>query len=96
MTNDAILVLQCLFQTIWRLFTAWHIPGTQVTPAAMALFLLIAVLSLRFLFRLLGMGAAPEPGEMSGAYATTRYLRDRFGTTRNKQLGPGKNDGIGG
>lgn len=95
MTNDAKLVVQCLFETIWRFFTSWYIPGTNVTPATMALFLLLTALALRFLFRLLGMGAAPEPGDVYAARATTRYLRDRFGTTKNKQLGSGKNDGIG-
>lgn len=55
MSNDAVLVLQCLFQTIWQFFTAWHIPGTNVTPASFALFLIVAGLGLNFLFRLLGV-----------------------------------------
>lgn len=56
MTSDAILVLQCLFQTIWRLFTAWHIPGTNVTPAAAFLFFLCAAIGLKFLGRVIGIG----------------------------------------
>lgn len=33
MTNDALLVVETLFSTIWSLFTSWYIPGTNVTPA---------------------------------------------------------------
>lgn len=49
MTSDALLVLQTLFGMIWRLFTSWKIPGTGTTPAAWFLFVIMAVLSLRFL-----------------------------------------------
>lgn len=53
MTDDAILVLECLFETIWQFFTSWNIPGTDVTPAVMALFLLSAGVGLRFVLRFL-------------------------------------------
>lgn len=56
MTNDAVLVLQCLFQTIWRLFTSWHIPGTNVTPAMFFFFLAAAGIGLTFVLRFLGIG----------------------------------------
>lgn len=56
MTSDAILVLQCLFQTIWKLFTAWRIPGTNVTPAAAFLFFLCAAIGLKFMGRVIGIG----------------------------------------
>lgn len=56
MTSDAILVLQTLFTTIWRLFTSWHIPGTNVTPGAWAFFALNVVLVLRIGKRLFGSG----------------------------------------
>lgn len=49
MTDNAVLILECLFGTIWRLFTAWHIPGTNVTPAEFALFVLFACVIFRFL-----------------------------------------------
>lgn len=55
MTNDAKLILNCLFDTIWRLFTSWDIPGTNITPAEFILFLAFAGVSLRFLFRMLGI-----------------------------------------
>lgn len=53
MTSDAILVVQCLFSTIWSLFTSWYIPGTNVTPAQFFLFLGSASLGITFIVRLL-------------------------------------------
>lgn len=49
MTSDALAVVQCLFQTIWRLFTSWHIPGTATTPAGFFIFALFLVLGLRLI-----------------------------------------------
>ena len=59
MTRDGILVLQCHFDTIWRLFTSWNIPGTEVTPAGFLVFLAFCGLVLRWLSRIfeVGMGA---------------------------------------
>ena len=53
MTSDALLVVQCLFSTIWSLFTSWYIPGTNVTPAMFFLFLGSAGLGITFIVRLL-------------------------------------------
>ena len=53
MTSDALLVVQCLFSTIWTLFTSWYIPGTNVTPAMFFLFLGSAGLGITFIVRLL-------------------------------------------
>lgn len=53
MTSDALLVVQCLFSTIWQLFTSWYIPGTDVTPAQLFLFLIVASLSINFVFRMI-------------------------------------------
>ena len=50
MTNDALLVVQCLFQTIWKLFNSWYIPGTNVTPAV----LIFGFLFLGICFRFIG------------------------------------------
>lgn len=52
MTADAILILRTIFGTIWRLFTSWHIPGTNVTPASWAFFALTVVLLIR-VFRII-------------------------------------------
>lgn len=54
MTNDALSVVRVLFQIIWRLFTDWHIPGTNVSPAVAAFFFLSAAIALRFILRLGG------------------------------------------
>lgn len=58
MSTDAGLVLQALFFLIWQLFTAWHIPGTRVTPGAFLIFLLFAGMCIRFVTSILGMGGA--------------------------------------
>ena len=49
MSSDAVLVARTLFFTIWRLFTSWYIPGTNVTPASMGFMVLSFSLVLRFL-----------------------------------------------
>lgn len=54
-TEDGVLILKCIFQTIWRLFTSWCVPGTDVTPAEFILFLAFAGVSLRFFFRMIGI-----------------------------------------
>lgn len=48
MTSDAVLIVQFLFTSVWRLFTSWCIPGTNVTPAGMAFLLLTCVFILRW------------------------------------------------
>ena len=48
MSTDAVSVLECIFQTVWSLFTCFDIPGTNVTPAMWALFILCAGFGLRF------------------------------------------------
>lgn len=53
MSNDALAVLDCLFHTIWSLFTSWHIPGTDVTPASFFLFLISAGIGFRYVLSFL-------------------------------------------
>lgn len=60
MTHDGLLVLQCLFVNIWRLFTSWHIPGTETTPAAFFMFIAVCGLALKFLYRV--SGVVPDVG----------------------------------
>lgn len=50
MTNDALLVVECLFGTIWKFFNSWYIPGTNVTPAVM----MFGFLFLKIVFRFVG------------------------------------------
>lgn len=66
LTNDALLVVECLFGTIWKFFNSWYIPGTNVTPAVM----MFGFLFLRIVFRFVGqffgiwesIGSAPKEG----------------------------------
>lgn len=52
MSTDAFAILQTVFGSVWLLFTSWHLPGTRMSPAELALFLLAAGLTLRFFKRL--------------------------------------------
>lgn len=84
MTKDGLLVLECLFENVWRLFNSWYIPGTKVTPGSFLLFLAFAGLVLRWLSRLfevqIGASAAVHsatdidpvarvPGSRSGSFS---------------------------
>lgn len=53
MTADAVMVFEMLFGTIWTLFTSWEIPGTHMSPAEWAFFVLGTVLIVKILKRLL-------------------------------------------
>lgn len=57
MTSDALAILQFVFSMVWSLFTSWHIPGTHVTPAEFAFFVLTVFVLFRFIKRL-GLGSA--------------------------------------
>lgn len=50
-TSAALSILQVIFQTIWRFFNSWYIPGTHATPASWFFFLAFAGIILRFLGR---------------------------------------------
>lgn len=52
MRADALRIIQTLFGPIWSLFTSWYIPGTHVTPAEWAFFVLGSVLGIKVLKRL--------------------------------------------
>lgn len=77
MTSDAILVLDCLFGTLWRLFTTWNIPGTNVTPAVMALFLISAGLGLRFVLRFLNGGGSISVSGAAHSYNTIAFHHNK-------------------
>lgn len=82
MTNDAILVLGTLFNTIWRLFTSWYIPGTNgVTPAMAFLFFIAAGIGLRFVHRVLGL--SPDfAGASSAVSSASNKISSRSGNPR--------------
>lgn len=79
MTSDALLVVQTVFSAIWRLFTSWRIPGTGTTPAQWFLFVIMAVLALRFLKTILP-GLVPDP----------KSARKTSSSTRNKSSSKGE------
>lgn len=54
MSADALSLLGGLFSAIWQLFTGWHLPGTNVTPAALGLAILFIWLLTRWIVRLFG------------------------------------------
>jgi hypothetical protein len=49
MTSDALMVVRTLFSSIWSFFISWYIPGTRVTPATAAFFLLMACVIIRII-----------------------------------------------
>lgn len=55
MTNDSLSVLVCLFQSVWKLFASWYIPGTNLTPAVFFFGIAFCVLVMRFLRSALGL-----------------------------------------
>ena len=55
MTNDALSVLVCIFNTIWRLFNSWYIPGTNVTPAVAMFGIVFCVIMFNFISSALGI-----------------------------------------
>lgn len=57
MTADALAVLRVLFGSIWRIFTSWYIPGTNTTPAMFFVFLLFAVVVIKFVSFMFGVGS---------------------------------------
>lgn len=65
MSNDALAVLRCLFDSIWSLFTSWNVPGTNVSPAEMGLFFIAAGIGLRFVYGFL-------TGNRAGAASSLR------------------------
>lgn len=77
MTNDALLVLEVLFGTIWRLFTSWHIPGTNVTPAVAFAFFIVAGIGLKFISRLFGVGL-----DVSGGFRSAVSVSDRIADSK--------------
>lgn len=47
MASDTVLTISFIFSSIWRFFTSWYIPGTNVTPAAFAIFCLAVAFVIR-------------------------------------------------
>lgn len=57
MTSEVLSFLSDVIGQFFRIFTSWHIPGTNVTPAMWFVFLLSVGVLFRFLGKL-GFGKA--------------------------------------
>ena len=62
MTSDGVLIVQFIFQTIWKFFTGWYIPGTGTTPAAFFLFVGSAGIGLKIILRVLSRNSTAGSG----------------------------------
>lgn len=71
MTNDFRMAVSCIFTQFWRLFTSWYIPGTNVTPAEFALFILFTSVLFRFLGDI-SKGALSGRSTQTGAHGSIR------------------------
>lgn len=73
MIGDSFQIVEALFTEIWRLFNSWHIPGTQMTPAALGLFMLSADIGLRFVGKILDTNSA----SVGRAVGNAKFIRER-------------------
>lgn len=62
MTAEALQFLSSFFASIWKYFTGWYLPGTNVTPVAWALFLLMVIVFIKMFKRLLNTPDASAGG----------------------------------
>lgn len=60
MTQNFLDCLKTLFGCTWSLLTSFHLPGTNITPAAMLLFGAVAYLSLKFFTNVIGNGGVQD------------------------------------
>lgn len=56
MTTNFYNLLTTLFRSVWQLMTGFYIPGTNVTPGGLFLFLASAFIGLKFVKRIFGSG----------------------------------------
>lgn len=52
MTQNGFTFLSGFLAQVFRLFTSWYIPGTNVTPAGLMFFLLCIPFAFKFIRRL--------------------------------------------
>jgi hypothetical protein len=58
MTTDALYFYTGYIPQIWKFFTSWYIPGTDVTPASLSFFVLAVGLVIRTFKRLTSVSDA--------------------------------------
>nr|CRY94834.1 hypothetical protein [uncultured prokaryote] len=54
-TNDFKQILACVFQTGWRIFTSFNIPGTNITIPGMIFAIAMIVFVIKAVFPILGL-----------------------------------------
>lgn len=74
MDQNAFIALRSFMAAIWQLFTGWHLPFTQVTPAMLIFFVLSIRIIMKFVNSLLTVNA------VSMGFSATDELR------RNQRL----------
>lgn len=78
LTNDALLVVECLFGTIWKFFNSWYIPGTNVTPAVMMFGFLFLKIVFRFVGQFFGLWESVASAPKEGSDDSEEYKRWLF------------------
>lgn len=73
MSSDALQIVKALFDILWKLFTGWHIPGTEMTPAGLALFLGSAGIALRFVLQVFSSNSASA----GTAIGNARFIKSK-------------------
>lgn len=51
MNSDFLMCLRALLSGVWKIFTSWNIPGTNVSPAALGVTLLAMWVVIKFVLR---------------------------------------------
>lgn len=54
-TNDFKQILACVFQTGWRIFTSFNIPGTNITIPGMIFAIAMIIFVIKAVFPILGL-----------------------------------------
>lgn len=60
MTTAAYQITREMLIQLWRFFSEWYIPGTNVTPAGMFLLVIIVSISIRFIKRIVNLTSEVE------------------------------------
>lgn len=55
MTSNAITIITTTLAQCFRLFTSWHIPGTNFSPAQWFFSILVFVFAINYIRKLVGM-----------------------------------------
>lgn len=75
MSDSALQIVKALFEIVWKLFTGWHIPGTEMTPMGLALFFASAGIGLRFVLQVFSSNSASA----GSALGSARFIKSKSG-----------------